>query len=127
MAEATLMPTSTKPSASRTARSVMRERTDWAVAAGTRLSDRRADQLGDRAKQIGALDGLRQRSRCPGLEGSIGAASLAGVEMPRDRDDADSGLLLPQLVDRHGAAGSGHVHVGDHHRRRLPLDLCEPG
>src|SRR5207247_2102470 len=66
MAEATLMPTSTAPSATSARVRVMREAALAAAVGIARLSGRRADELGHRLDQLPALDRLGQRPVCAG-------------------------------------------------------------
>src|SRR5574341_575052 len=111
IAEEMLMPTSTRPSA---------------ISARPRGSDRinekplllagRADQLGDRAEQLGALHRFGEGAGGPGLAGRLLGTTLPGAEMPGDGDELHSGILAPHPADRLGAAGTRHPHVGDHER-----------
>src|SRR5438034_8059991 len=94
MAEATLMPTSTAPSATSARVRVMREAADRAPAVGiARLPGRRADELGHRLDQLAALDRLGQRPVCAGRKRRFRAEPLPRVEIAGNRDESDSGLL----------------------------------
>src|SRR5687768_14171114 len=104
MAEATLMPTRTRPSAMSPRPSGIRERADRrreareasarTGASGIALLAWRADELSDGAEELGAFDRLGERPRRPRLDRGLLGAALPRAEMTGHGDKPHSRTFL---------------------------------
>src|SRR3989337_472039 len=102
-----LIATSTTPSAISARPSGMRES----------LLLRGANELGNGAQQLCALDRLGKGARCTGPDRVLGAAALPGAEVAGHGDQARLGTFLLEKRDGGGPARSGHPHVAHHQGR----------
>src|SRR5439155_403611 len=126
-AEATLIATSSMASPMSARVSEMRAMAARTAAAGMRLADRRADELGYRPQEVGALDRLGERAVGAGSDRGFRAQTLARVEVPGQCDESDAWMLALELRDRVGAAGTRHEHVAHHERGRFAPQLLDTG